>query len=340
MHWTHQALEPIVVRVTLERRRFAGLAAATLVMPALTCRAALAQAWPSRFVRLIVPFPAGAAPDLVGRLLAARLSAIWGQQVIVENRPGAAGNIGAQAVARAAPDGYTLLKTAFPFAVNPFLYRSTGYDPVADFAPVTLVSVQPCVMLVPNSSPAHSVAGFIAHAGANKGRISYGSAGGGTSPHLAGELFKRMAGIEMTHVPSRSAAQQDLIAGRVDVLFAVAGTAFPLMRAGRARGLAVTGRQRLAAAPELPTVAEAGVPGFEVTPWSGFLLPAKTRPAVVERIRADTAAVLADPGVREKLEQVGVTPVGSTPGEFAAYLEAEMSKWGPVIRDAKITAED
>lgn len=323
----------------IDRRRFTCLAAASLLAPVFMVRHAVAQTWPARFVRIIVPFSAGAAPDVVARLLGARLSEMWGQQVVIENKPGAAGNIGTEAAARSAPDGYTLLMAVFPHAVNPYLYRSTGYDPVADFAPVTLISLQPNVMLVPNSSPAHSVAEFIAYAKTNKGKVSYASAGSGTSPHLAGELFKRMTGIEMLHVPYRSGAQQDLIAGRVDLLFAVAASAFTLMKAGRARGLAVTGTQRVSTAPELPTVAEAGVPGFEVSPWSGFFLPAKTPPTIIAKIHADTVTVLANSGIREKLEELGVTPVGSRPEELARYLKAEMDKWGAIIRDAKITLD-
>jgi tripartite-type tricarboxylate transporter receptor subunit TctC len=322
----------------INRRRLIELAAATVVTPALAT-AASAQTWPTRFVRLIVPFGAGAAPDVGARLIAARLSEIWGQQVIVENKPGAAGNIGTEAVARSAPDGYTVLMAAFTYAVNPFLYRSIGYDPVADFAPVTLVSLQPCVMVVPNSSPVHSVREFIAHAKTNKGKITYGSGGHGTSPHLCGELFKRMTGVEMMHVPYRSGVQQDLVAGRIDVLFAVGATGFTLMRAGQARALAVTGTKRVDAAPELPTVAESGVPGFDVSPWWGFFVPAHTAPAVVAKIHADAVVVLADVGTRRKFAELGITPVGSTPEELSRYIRAEMDKWGPIIRDARITID-
>jgi tripartite-type tricarboxylate transporter receptor subunit TctC len=324
----------------INRRRFIGYGAASALGPMLTALPVRAQAWPTRFVRVVVPFPAGSPPDVVSRLLAARLSAIWGQQVVIENKLGAGGNLGTEAVARSAPDGYTLLTAVFTHTVNPFLYRSIGYDPIADFAPVTLVSVQPCVMVVPNSSPAHSVAEFIAYAKANKGKITFASAGHGTSPHLSGELFKRMTGIEMMHVPYRSGAQQDLIAGRVDVLFAVGASGITMMRAGQVRGLAVTGSKRVATAPELPTVAEAGVPGFDVTPWSGLLLPAKTAPAIIDKIHDDTVAVLAEAGIKDRLQELGVTPLSSTPEEFSRYLKAEMDKWGPIIRDAKITIDD
>jgi tripartite-type tricarboxylate transporter receptor subunit TctC len=322
----------------ITRRHFVELAAANALAPAMATRS-FAQAWPSRFVRIIVPFPAGSPPDVIGRLVGARLTPMWGQQVIIETKPGAGGNIGTEFVARAAPDGYTLLLAPITLAVNPFLYRSIGYDPVADFAPITLVSVQPCVMVVPNSSPVHSVAAFIAHAKAKNGKITFASAGHGTAPHLSGELFKRMAGIEMMHVPYRTGAQQDLIAGRVDVLFAVAASGISLMRAGQARALAVTGTKRIAAAPELPTVAEAGVPGFDVSPWMGLFAPAKTAQPIMDRVHADTVAVLGESSIKERLEQFGVTTIGSTPAELSNHLKAEIAKWGPIIRNAKITID-
>ena len=259
---------------------------------------------------------------------------MWGQQAIVENKPGAGGNVGTETVARAAPDGYTVLMAAFTHAVNGSLYRSIGYDPIADFQPVTLLSCQPCVMIVPNTSPVKSVSDFISNAKANRGRISYASAGHGTSPHLCGELFKRMSGIEMTHVPYRTGAQQDLVAGHVDVMFAVAP--FDLLRAGHARGLAVTTASRVAAAPELPTMAESGLADFDVAPWWGLFLPARTASATVARLHADTMTVLAEPEIRKRMQDLGSVPVGSTPEELARHLQAEIARWGTVIRDANI----
>jgi tripartite-type tricarboxylate transporter receptor subunit TctC len=322
----------------ITRRSFAALAAASALAPAFVARAAFAQAWPTRFVRFVVPFPAGVAPDIGCRVLAARLSEIWGQQAIVENRPGAGGNVGTETVARAVPDGYTVLMAAFPHAVNVSLYRSIGYDPVGDFQPVTLMSYQPCVMIVPNASPVRSVADFISHAKANRGKISYGSAGHGTSPHLCGELFKRMTGIEMTHVPYRTGAQQDLIAGHIDVMFSVAP--FELLRAGHARGLAVTTAKRAPATPDLPTLAESGLAGFDVAPWWGLFLPARTAPEVVARLHSDAIAALAEPAIRKRMHDLGSTIVGSTPEELAQYLQAEIAKWGPVIREANIRIDD
>jgi tripartite-type tricarboxylate transporter receptor subunit TctC len=322
----------------ITRRRFATIAAASTLSPALGRHAAATQSWPTRFVRFIVPFPAGVAPDIGCRIVTARLADIWGQPAVVENKPGAAGNFGTEAVARSAPDGYTVLMAAFTHTVNPFLYRSIGYDPIADFAPVTLLSQQPCVMIVANSSPVHSVAEFIAYAKANRGKVTYASAGHGTSPHLCGELFKRMTGIEMTHVPYRTGAQQDLIAGHVDVMFAVAP--FGMLQAGQVRGLAVTSDSRVAAAPDLPTIAESGVPGFDVAPWWGFLVPARTPAAVIQDLHAQTAGVLRQPDLRQKMENLGSTVLGSPPEEFAQRLKAEMTKWGPIIRDARITIDD
>ena len=321
----------------IPRRRFAALAAASTFGPPLVGRAARAQAWPTRYVRFIVPFPAGTAPDIGCRLVAARLSEMWGQQAVVENKPGAGGNLGTEAAARSAPNGYTVLMAAFTHAVNVFLYRSVGYDPVADFEPVTLLSQQPCVMIVPNASPAHSVADFIAYAGANRGKITYASGGHGSSPHLCGELFKRMTGIDMTHVPYRTGAQQDLIAGHVDVMFAVAP--FDLLRAGHARGLAVTSAKRVAAAPGLPTITEAGVSGFDVAPWWGLFMPATTARGIVDKLHADTIAVLAQGDFQKKMHDLGSTLIGSTPEELSRYLKAEMAKWGPVIRDANISLD-
>ncbi|MGZ5094026.1 MAG: Bug family tripartite tricarboxylate transporter substrate binding protein [Burkholderiales bacterium] len=320
------------------RRDFVALALGTGLGAAFPLRTS-AQAWPGKFVRVVVPFPAGAPPDVGSRIIGKRLSDLWGQQVLVENRPGAGGNIGTAAVARASPDGYTVLMAAFTHAVNPFLYGSTGYDPIADFEPVTLVSEQPCVMIVPNGSPAHSVGDFVALAKSSKRTLTFASAGHGTSPHLCGELFKRRTGIDMVHVPFTVGAQQDLMAGRIDVMFAVGASGISLGLSGRARALAVTTIKRVAAAPQVPTLAESGLPGFDVAPWWGFFVPARTSASIIAKINADTVAALADPAIRDKLESLGSTPVGSTPSELARYLKNEMAKWGPVIRDAGITIE-
>ena len=289
-------------------------------------------------MRLIVPFAPGGSTDAMARIIANRLSEVWGQQMVVENRGGGSSNIGHEAVVRSEPDGHTVLIGSLPLAVNRFLFRALAYDPMSDLAPVTLICTYPNVMTVPNSSPAKSVREFIAHAKANSGKISYASAGNGTSVHLSGELFKRATGIEMTHIPYRGGgpALNDLIPGRVDVMFNTIGSALPLVRSGQLRGLAVTTAERFRTAPELPTIAESGVPGFDVSSWFAFFAPAGTPPAVIEKFNADTAAVLAEPAIRDRMEALGVAPQSSTPAALAAHLRAEMDKWGPVIKQAGI----
>jgi tripartite-type tricarboxylate transporter receptor subunit TctC len=326
----------------ITRRRLAGLAGACALTSGLIGRRAWAQAWPNRYVRLIVPFVPGGATDLIARMIGNRLSEVWGQQVVVENRAGAAANIGAQAVAQSEPDGYTLYITSVPHATNRFLYRSLNYDPVADFAPVTLICMQPNIMVVPNSSPASSVMEFVAHAKSNTGKISYGSGGVGTSVHLSGELFKRMTGIGMTHVPYRGSAPalQDVIAGRLDLIFDNVTPVVPQLKGGRARGLAVTTARRVPVVADLPTIAEAGVPGFDVSSWFAFFVPAKTPPAIIRKMNEDTVAALVHPPVKERLEELGAALVGSTPEELARHLKSEMDKWGPVNREARIKIDE
>jgi tripartite-type tricarboxylate transporter receptor subunit TctC len=299
-------------------------------------RAARAQTWPERPVRVICPVAAGGGIDATARILGARLSDVWGQQVVVESKTGASGNIAAEFVAHANPDGYTIYIATFPHAVNRYFYPSLGYDPVADFAPVTLIALYPLVMVVPNSSPAHSVAEFIAYAKTK--RLSYASSGNGTSLHLAAELFQRQAGIEMTHVPYRGAglAFQDLMPGRIDTMINFTTSSLPLVRQGQLRALAVTTAERVAAAPDLPTMAEAGVAGVEVSSWAAFLVPAKTSPAIVDKIRADTIAALAVASVKDKLEQNGAVIMGSTSAELVTFLSSEVDKWGRVIHAANI----
>jgi tripartite-type tricarboxylate transporter receptor subunit TctC len=309
--------------------------------PGLIAGASQAQEWPSRPVRLIVPFPPGGGADAIARIVSVRLAEMWGQQVVIESRAGAGGNIASEAVARSAPDGYTLYLAGDFQATNLYLYPRLSYDPVADFAPVSLVVQFPVAFVVPNSSPARSVEEFIAHAKANAGRLTYASPGHGTSPHLAAELFKRVAGIELTHVPYRGAAPaiQDVIPGRVDSFFNNIAPVVPLMREGQLRLLAVTSARRAPATPEVPTVAESGLPGFDVSGWYAFFVPARTAPAIVKKMHADTAAALAEPAVKARLEQLGLFVVGSAPEELGAYLKAEMEKWGAVIKEAGLKVE-
>jgi tripartite-type tricarboxylate transporter receptor subunit TctC len=317
----------------------AGLAGAA---HAQTPSASLGQAWPNRFVKIVVPFPPGGGTDAIARIVAARLAQQWGQQVPVENKGGGATNIGTEMVARSEPDGYTMLLQSMSLAVNRFLFASLPYDPVADLAPVSLLCDYANVMVVPVTSSARSVADFIAYAKANKGKVTFASSGNGTSVHLAGELFKRMAGIEMTHVPYRGAgpAMNDVIPGRVDVIFNTIGAVLPLVQAGKVRALAVTTSKRAPAAPELPPIAESGVPGFDVSSWYGIFMPAKTPREIVRKASSDIAAAVAYPETKARLEQLGVVVIGSTPEGLAAHLRAEMAKWGPVIREAGIKPSD
>lgn len=326
----------------LNRRRFISLTAASLAAPSIVASSAFAQAWPAKPVRIIVPFPPGGATDVTARLVGARLQEVWGQTVVIENKGGAGGNIAADMAAKADADGYTLFIVGPGQATNKFLYASLTYDPVADFAPVSLLIKQPNIMCVPNTSTAKSVKEFIEFCNANKGKVSYASSGNGTTLHLGGELFKRLAKVEMTHVPYRGAgpAMNDFLPGRVDVIFDNAPSILPHVKANSCRALAVTPLKRIPAAPELPTIDESGVPGFDVTSWFAFFYQAKTPPEIIAKVNADTRAALEHPSVKNRLLELGAEPAGTTPEGLAAHLKAEMDKWGPVITDAKIRIEN
>ncbi|HEV7634741.1 MAG TPA: tripartite tricarboxylate transporter substrate binding protein [Bradyrhizobium sp.] len=326
----------------VNRRRFVGLAAAAVAAPSVISSRAQSADWPARPVRVVVPFTPGGSTDITARLVSNRLQEIWGQSVVVENKPGAGGNIAADMVAHSDPDGYTILITGPGLATNPFLYPSLSYDPVGDFAPVTMLITQPNLMCVPNSSPAKSVREFIDYCHQNKGKVTFASSGNGTTLHLSGELFKRMAKVEMTHIPYRGGAPaiNDLIPGRVDVIFDNMPSILSHVKGGSLRGLAVTTKDRVAAVPDIPTIAESGVPGFDVFSWFGFFVPAKTPPDVIGRINADTNAALVYPPVKSRFEELGANPKGSTPAQLAAFLKSETDKWGPVIRDARIKVEN
>ncbi len=322
----------------LARRRFM-LGAAALATPAVI-RGARADTYPSRVVRLVVPFPPGGAVDAAARIIANRLSEMWGRQMMIENRGGAGGNIAAQAVLNAEADGYTVFIASIGHAINQFIYPSIGYNPVTDFSPVTLMCVYPNIMAVPNSSPDHSVADFIARAKADPGKVTYASSGVGTSLHLCGELFKRLANVNLTHIPYRGAgpALTDLIPGRVDAIFANFPSTLPLVLDGRVRGVAVTTAQRQPEVPDLPAIAET-VPGYDVSSWFALFVSAKTPPDLVARLNADAVAALRTPAVTERYAQLGARVVGSTPAELATFLKAEMDRWGPVIKAAGITLD-
>ena len=325
------------------RIRLIGIAAA-LAFAAALGPAAFAQTptetWPNRFVRLIVPFPPGGGADAIARILSARLSDTWGQQVVIENRGGASGNIAAEAAARSAPDGYTIFLAGDFQAVNLYLYPKLTYDPVADFMPVTLVVQYPCAMIVPNSSPARSVPEFIAHAKANSGKLSFATPGHGTAPHLAGELFKRAAGIALTTIPYRGAAPaiQDVIPGRVDLFFNNIAPLLSLMQQGQLRALAVTTAQRSAAFPEIPAIGEF-VPGYEANLRNGLGAPKATPADIVEKLNAAVNAGLADPTIKSRFADLGTETAPLTPAEWGKIIVEETEKWGKVIRSAGIKAQ-
>jgi len=325
----------------LNRRRFVGLATAAVAAPSLFISRAPGADWPVKPVRVVVPFTPGGSTDITARLVSNRLQEVWGQSVVVENKPGAGGNIAADMVAHSDPDGYTIFISGPGMATNQFLYPQLSYDSVADFAPVTMLITQPNLMCVPNSSPAKSVKEFIAFCNENKGKVTYASSGNGTTLHLSGELFKRLAKVEMTHIPYRGGAPaiNDLIPGRVDVIFDNLPSIISHVKAGSLRGIAVSTKDRVAVVPEIPTIAET-VPGFDVFSWFGFFVPVKTPQDVIAKINADTNAALVHPPVKSRFEELGANPKGSTPRELAAFLKSEIDKWGPVIRDAQIRVEN
>jgi tripartite-type tricarboxylate transporter receptor subunit TctC len=323
----------------IARRRYIALSGAALAAQFLP-RGARAQTYPARFVRLIVPFPPGGAVDNAARIIAARLSEMWGQQMVIENKGGAGGNIAAQAVLNAEPDGYTVYICSIGHAINQFLYPNLGYDPVADFAPVTLMCLYPNIMAVPNSSPYRSVPEFIAAAKADPGKLTYASSGVGTSLHLAGELFKHLAHINLTHIPYRGAgpALNDLLPGRVDAIFANFPSTLPYVQNGQLRGMAVTTAARQPEVPELPAIAEF-VPGYDVSSWFALFVAAKTPPEIIAKLHRDAVAALHHPPVKARYAQLGASVVASTPAELAAHLKSEMERWGPVIKAAGIRAD-
>lgn len=301
-------------------------------------QAAAGENYPSRPIRMVVPFPAGGATDVLARIVSPKLAARLGQNVIVDNRSGASGNVGSELAARAAPDGYTLIMgNVSSHAINAAVFK-LPYDPVKDFAPVTVVAVVTNVLVVHPTFQAKSVKDLIAAARAAPGKIDYASAGNGSPAHLAAELFKLMAKVDLTHVPfnGNAPATTSLLGGQVALMFNAMPAAMPHVRSGKLRALAVTSAARSRAAPELPTIAESGLPGYEVTAWNGVLAPAGTPAAIVERIYRETAAVLRDPEVAERYEQLGAEALGNTPREFATLLARDVRKWGEVARAARL----
>lgn len=302
---------------------------------------AAAAEYPARPVRLVVAFAPGGSVDVVARLLAQRLGERWKQQVVVDNRPGAGGNVSAEIVARAQPDGYTLYMTSAALVVNPSLYASVPYHPVRDFAPISLVATVQSVLVSHPALPVKSVKDLIVLAKSKPGQINYGSTGSGTSGHLMMELFRSMAGIDLVHVPYKVIGQTyaDLISGQVSLFFPTAPGALPHIQAGRVRALGVAGGKRSAALPGVPTIAESGVPGFDAGTWYPLLAPARTPRAVVDAVHRDLVHVLELPDVRERLTAAGIEIVGSTPDELARHIRAEIPKWARVVKQSGARAD-
>ncbi len=316
----------------------------TLAGALLLCAAqsAMAQAYPHKPVRYIVPFPAGASPDIVGRLMADRLGRLWGQQVVVDNRSGAGGTVGAGLAARAAPDGYTVFQCNIASnAIAASLYVKLAYDPQRDFAPISRIGTTASVIIVHPAVPANTIAELIAHAKANPGKLSYGSSAAGTSPHLGMELFKTMAKINVVHIAYKGAPQAiaDLIGGQVQVAISNIPALLPPIQTGRARALAVTSLKRASQLPATPTMDESGLKGFEVTSWYGLCAPAATPAAVLNKLHADLTKVLHAPDVQQRLTELVIEPAPTSREAFAAYIAAETKRWAQVAADAKLARQ-
>ena len=317
------------------------LVAILAILLAVSFAPAAAQDWPAKPVRLIVPFAPAGSNDIMARLIGQKLGERLGQQFLVDNRAGASGIIGTDAAAKSAPDGYTVLMMSLTLAVNPSLYAKLPYDTEKDLLPVTLVASAPLMLVVHPSVPASSLKDLIAHAKANPDKLNFGSGGPGTTPHLAGEMLKTMAGVTMTHVPYKGGgpALADLVGGQIQVMLENIPSTLPYVKNGRLRALAVTSLKRSALVPDLPTLDEAGLKGFEIVGWNGFFLPAGAPKAIVTKLHAETVNVLTLPEVKERLAGLGADGIGGSPDEFAGFLRAELRKWGKIVKDAGIKVE-
>jgi tripartite-type tricarboxylate transporter receptor subunit TctC len=311
-----------------------------LLIAALALGTAAAQSWPTRPLRYIVPFPPGAFNDTLARTLAAELPKTLGQPVVVENRPGGNTLIGTEIAAKSPPDGYTLYGAALPFSVIQSLYK-TSFDVTKDFAPITLAGVTPNLLVANPSAPVNNVRELLAYARANPAKLNYASTGNGTSNHLSFELFKAMTQTSITHVPYKGSAPAvtDLIAGQVQVMFDNTPNVLPHVRAGKLKALAVSSKTRSALAPEVPTVDEAGVPGYDVTVWFGVLTVAGTPRDVVQKLNTEMVKILVSPEIKERFGRMGVEVVAGTPEHFSGFLKGEVERWARVVRDAGIKAD-
>jgi tripartite-type tricarboxylate transporter receptor subunit TctC len=320
-----------------DRRMLLAGGASLLAMPSVAGAQAV---WPAgRQIRIVVPFPPAGATDVLGRIMADRFGEYWGTRVLVENKAGAGGNIGTEQVAKAAPDGDTILIVSVGMATNPYLYAKLNYDQVKDFDPVSLIAMVPNVLVAGRHTPYSSVAELVAYARANPGKITYGSSGIGTSVHLSGELFAKLTGAPMQHVPYRGTAlaMQDLMGGRIDIIFDNITAAVPQVNAGTVKALGITTARRSPFAPQLAPVNDA-LPGFDVTSWFAFFVPKGTPEPVIRRIEADVKKALGEASVKEKMAALGAESVGSTPAELAAFLRAEGDRWGRLINEVGIKA--
>jgi tripartite-type tricarboxylate transporter receptor subunit TctC len=323
--------------------RSTSFAAAVLAAcAALAIPSAQADTYPSKPIRMVVGFPSGGAPDILARIFSEKISPSWGQPVVVDNKPGAGGNIGAEAVAHAAPDGYTLaLGTVGTHSINGSLYSKMPYDMVKDFAPVILVASTPNVLVVNPSVPARNVAELIALAKAKPGSLTFGTPGIGTSPHVAGEMFNALAGVKLTHVPykGRAMAIPDLLGGHISMMFDNLPSALPVIKEGKVRALGVTSAKRSPSAPDIPTLAEQGLPGFDADSWFAIFAPANTPKDVVAKLNAELNRIYQLPDVQAKLKTLGLDPILGTPEKLATYQRAEIAKWAKVVKDSGAKAE-
>ena len=294
------------------------------------------QAYPARAIRIIVPFPAGGTSDILSRAVGQKLTEQWKQPVIVDNRPGASANIGAELLVKSPPDGYTLFCASTIHTINPSLYSKLAYDPVRDFTPITLLAATSQVLAVHPSVPVQTVKEFIAYAKKRPGELNYSSAGNGSQPHLTAEMFKVRTGVNIVHVPYKGAppAMSDLLAGHVALTFATSPSAVPHVKAGKLRALGVSTAKRISALPDVPTIDEAGVPGFEASGANGLVGPAGMPPAIVEKLNATVVAIVKEPAMSKFLSDQGAEPWTTTPSEYGAYLKSEVAKWAKAVKDS------
>lgn len=314
----------------------------TLVAAALTMAMGVAHAeWPDKPIKLVVPYPAGGAADNTARILAQHLGERLKQQIIVDNRPGASGTIGASAVAKSPADGYTLLLDATSHAVNPSLFPKLNYDPAKDFSPISLIVQVPLLLVVPSKSPYGSVPEIIKAAREKPGTLTFASAGSGGAQHLAAELFAQSEKISLTHIPYKGGAPAltDLIGGQVDLMFSATSASGSFVKGGKLKAIAITSAKRVDTWQQTPTVAESAIPGFEVSEWNGLFAPANTPRAIVERLEAETRAVVASPAVAKRFAEAGVQGVGSSSQDFAAFVKSETAKWAKVIKAGNIKSD-